>query len=87
MMYQVIYTAKALKSLSKIDKSQAKIIINWIEKNLINCENPRFTGKAIKGNLADWRYRIGNYRILCNISDEKIQIKIINVGHRKDIYK
>ena len=86
-MFQVIYTAKALKSLSKLDKSQAKLIISWIEKNLINCSNPRFTGKNIKGDLADWRYRVGNYRILCHIIEEKIIIEVINIGHRKDVYK
>lgn len=87
MMYQVIYTAKAIKSLAKLDKNQATIIAGWIEKNLVNCTNPRLTGKAIKGNLADWRYRVGNYRVLCNIFDEKIEIEVINIGHRKNIYE
>ena len=86
-MYQVIYTAKALKSLKKIDKTQAQLILNWIEKNLIGCSDPRIKGKEIKGDLADWRYRVGDYRLLCNISDEEITIEVINVGHRKDIYK
>lgn len=85
-MYQVIYTAKALKSLTKLDKTQAKLIISWIEKNLVNCSDPRLTGKAIKGDLADWRYRIGNYRVLCHIIEEKITIEVINIGHRKNIY-
>ena len=86
-MFQVIYTAKALKSLAKLDKAQVKLIVSWIEKNLINCANPRFTGKHIKGDLADWRYRVGNYRILCHILEETITIEVINIGHRKDIYK
>lgn len=86
-MFQVIYTAKALKSLTKLDKTQARFIISWIEKNLINCTNPRFTGKSAKGNLADWRYRVGNYRILCNILENTITIEVINIGYRKDIYK
>ena len=86
-MYQVVYTAKALKSLEKLDKKQARLIVSWIEKNLINCSNPRFIGKHIKGDLADWRYRVGNYRLLCNIVDDTITIEVINIGHRKDIYK
>lgn len=86
-MFQVIYTAKALKSLSKLDKTQARLIVAWIEKNLVNSSNPRFTGKNIKGDLADWRYRVGNYRILCHIIDQTITIEVINIGHRKDIYK
>lgn len=86
-MYEIIYTAKALKSLKKIDKTQALFILNWIEKNLMGCSNPRVKGKEIKGDLADWRYRVGDYRLLCNISDVKITIEVINIGHRKDIYK
>lgn len=86
-MYQIIYTEKALKSFKKLDKTQSLFIIMWIEKNLVNCEDPRLKGKAIKGNLADWRYRIGNYRLLCNIKDQEIIVEILNVGHRKDIYE
>lgn len=86
-MYEIIYTAKALKSLKKIDKTQALFILNWIEKNLMGCSNPRVKGKEIKGDLADWRYRVGDYRLLCNISDVNITIEVINIGHRKDIYK
>ena len=41
----------------------------------------------IKGDLADWRYRVGNYRILCHIIDQTITIEVVNIGHRKDIYK
>lgn len=86
-MYQVIYTAKALKSLKRIDKPQAQLILNWIEKNLIGCSDPRIKGKKMKGNLADWRYRVGDYRLLCNIFDNKITIEVINIGHRREIYR
>lgn len=86
-MFQLTYTAKALKSLAKLDKTQARLIITWIEKNLINCSDPRFTGKSIRGDLADWRHRVGNYRILYHIIEETITIEVINIGHWKDIYK
>lgn len=88
MKYRIVYEKKAIKSLSKIDKAQQKLIISWIEKNLSNTDNPKISGKALKGNLKDyWRYRVGNYRILADISDEEIKIIIINIGHRKEIYK
>lgn len=88
MRYKIVYEKKAIKSLSKIDKAQQKLIISWIEKNLSNTDNPKVTGKALKGNLKDyWRYRVGNYRILADIKDEEIKIIIINIGHRKEIYK
>ncbi|MFC3900677.1 type II toxin-antitoxin system RelE family toxin [Aliicoccus persicus] len=88
MAYQVIYTKKAIKSLKRIDSNQQKIIISWIEKNLINTNDPKQHGKALKGNLKDyWKYRVGNYRILADIDDKQIKIIIFNIGHRKNIYQ
>lgn len=87
MAYQVVYTKKAIKSLNKIDQSQQRMIIAWIEKNLINTENPKSLGKSLKGNLKEyWRYRVGKYRILADIDNDEIKIIIFNIGHRKDIY-
>ncbi len=87
-MYQVYYSEKSLKQLKKMDKQIAKLIVAYIRKNLTNCENPRTIGKALQGNLSDkWRYRVGDYRILAKIEDEKILISIIEVAHRKEIYK
>ena len=87
MKYQVVYTKKAIKSLSKIDRSQQRLIVSWIEKNLINTDNPRASGKSLKADLKEyWRYRVGNYRILADIDNDQIKIIIFNIGHRKDIY-
>lgn len=87
MAYNVVYTKKAIKSLKKIDKAQQRLIIAWIEKNLIDTEDPRDLGKGLKGNLkAYWRYRVGNYRILADIEDDEIKIIVFNIGHRKDVY-
>lgn len=88
MCYKVIYDDNAIKSLKKIDKSQQRMILSWIEKNLVNTDNPKVNGKPLKGNLKNyWRYRVGNYRILADINNDEVKIIIINIGHRKDIYK
>ena len=87
MKYQVVYTKKAIISLSKIDRSQQRLIVSWIEKNLINTDNPRALGKSLKADLKEyWRYRVGSYRILADIDNDQIKIIIFNIGHRKDIY-
>jgi len=87
MNYEVIYTKKAVKSLRKIDKEQQKLIVSWIEKNLVDTEDPKTIGKPLKGTLNEfWRYRVGNYRILAEINDNELKIIVVNVGHRKDIY-
>ncbi|MDD4698932.1 MAG: type II toxin-antitoxin system RelE/ParE family toxin [Oscillospiraceae bacterium] len=85
--FNVVFSDRALRSLKKIDKYHAKIIIGWIEKNLIECENPRLHGKALTGDKKDyWRYRVGTYRIIADIQDKQINIHIINIAHRREIY-
>ena len=65
MKYTVVYTEKAIKSLKKLDKSVLKTIKAWIEKNLVDTENPRQHGKGLTANRSgQWRYRVGDYRIL-----------------------
>ena len=87
MKYKVIFSKRAVKQLKKLDKQIAALILGWIEKNLVNCDNPRIFGKNLIGDKSDeWRYRIGNYRILCKIEDEKVTILVLEVGHRKNIY-
>ena len=86
-MYDLIYDKKYLKSLRKLDIQAQKIITNWVENNLLNCEEPRFSGKPLTGNFKGlWRYRIGSYRLLAKIDDDKLIIFSIDVGHRRDIY-
>lgn len=87
MKYRVEFTQRALKDLKKLDKHTAALILGWIRKNLENCENPRLYGKGLTANRSgQWRYRVGDYRLLAEIEDEKIIILILNVGHRRDIY-
>lgn len=87
-MYAVHFSDIALKKLKKMDRYQASLLIGWIEKNLQDSSDPRTHGKALVANhRGKWRYRVGDYRILALIEDEKIIITIIDVGHRKDIYE
>ncbi len=87
MNYKVDYTNSAIKKLKALDKPVRSMVLNWIEKNLIGCSNPRQHGKALVGNHSGkWRYRVGDYRIIADILDDKIVLLVLNVGHRKEIY-
>jgi len=87
MKYRVEFSEKALKFLKKLDKSISKLIINWIKRNLEGCENPRCCGKGLTANQkGKWRYRIGDYRVLAVIQDDKVVIHVLEIGHRSDIY-
>lgn len=88
MKYKVVYKKKAIKELDKLDNNQRLIILSWIEKNLVNTEYPRQHGESLKGNLREyWRYRVGDFRLISTIDDEKIIIHITRIAHRRQIYK
>ena len=88
MKYKVEYLPQVFKTLEKMDKFTRRILVEWIEKNLVDCENPRIHGKALSANrIGQWRYRVGDYRIIAKIEDDKLIILVIAIGHRKDIYK
>lgn len=87
MQYKIVFTDRAKKQLKKLDKHIASLIIGWFEKNIQGCENPRQHGKAlIENKSGEWRYRIGDYRVICEIQDEKIIVLVLKVGHRINVY-
>ena len=88
MSYRVETTARFRKEFKKLDRYTQKILKSWMEKHLIGCEDPRATGKGLTANLAGlWRYRIGDYRLICEIEDEKLVILALTIGHRSEIYR
>lgn len=88
MSYRVEATPRFEKEFKKLDRYTQRILKAWIQKNLVGSENPREHGKGLSANLSDlWRYRIGDYRIICDIQDEELVILALTVGHRSEIYK
>jgi mRNA interferase RelE/StbE len=80
-------TPKAESYLKKLDRHTLIEIKEWIGKNLEGCEDPRRTGKALSGtDKGKWRYRIGDYRLIATIYDDRLLILLVGVGHRKNIY-
>lgn len=88
MSYSVETTARFDKEFKKLDRYTQKMIKAWIEKNLVDCKDPRVQGKGLTANRSgQWRYRIGDYRLICLIEDNKLVILALSIGHRSDIYK
>jgi mRNA interferase RelE/StbE len=88
MSYRVETTARFDKEFKKLDRYTQKMVKAWVEKNLVGCNDPRAHGKGLSANRSgQWRYRIGDYRLICQIEDEKLIILALTVGHRSDIYK
>jgi len=88
MAYRVTVTKRAKKQLEDIPAKQRQLVLAWIQKNLVGCENPRLVegSKQIKGTAAGWRYRVGSYRILARIVDSELVIEVVRVGHRQGVY-
>lgn len=87
-MYRVELSENALKTFKKMDKQIATMIFAWISKNLDGCENPRIHGKGLVADKKGiWRYRVGDYRLLAYIFDDRLIILNIDAGYRRDIYK
>jgi mRNA interferase RelE/StbE len=75
MMYRVELSENALKTFKKMDKQIATMIFAWISKNLEGCENPRIHGKGLVADKKGiWRYRVGDYRLLAHIFDDRLII-------------
>ncbi|WP_306347888.1 type II toxin-antitoxin system RelE family toxin [Pasteurella atlantica] len=88
MKYQIVTSRTFIKSMKKLDIHTQKQIKSWIIKNNdLIASNPRIIGKNLKGNLKNyWRYRIGDYRLLTQIEDDKLVLILLSAGHRKNIY-
>ena len=81
MSYHVETTARFDKEFKKLDKYTQQMIKSWIVKYLQNCEDPRAHGKGLTANKSgQWRYRIGDYRLLCLIQDQELIILAMTVG-------
>lgn len=86
--YDVELSERFKKEFRKLDKYTQKIIKAWINKNLVGCTEPRQHGKGLTSNRSgQWRYRIGDYRLICKINDNELIILALSVGHRRDIYE
>lgn len=84
---KVNFSRNAEKQFLKLDNTIQKQITKFVYK-LIKSEDPRSMGKNLVGNLLGfWRYRVGDYRLICRIIDDELEILVVEIGHRKEIYK
>lgn len=87
MAWTINYSDRALKSLRKMDKQSARRIVDFMDRRIAVLDDPRQSGKPLKGELGEfWRYRVGDFRILCEIRDDELVILAATIGHRREIY-
>lgn len=88
MAWRVEISATAGKQITKLDRQVQSAIVRFFRERIEPCEDPRHSGKALKGDKGElWRYRLGDYRIICQIRDDVVTILVLRVGHRREIYR
>ena len=85
---KVNYSETAKRQLKGLDRQAAGRILDYMDSNVATADNPRSLGKALRGALGGfWRYRTGDYRIICDIQDKDAAILVLHIGDRKEVYR
>jgi len=84
--YAVEWSDRAEKQLANLDRQIARSLVRFMNERVHQSQNPRHIGKQLKDS-AFWRYRVGEYRILCLIEDRRLVVLVVEVGHRREIYR
>lgn len=86
MSFTVEWSAGAEKQLGKLDRQVARTLVRFMNERVHLASNPRSIGKQLRDSDF-WRYRVGDYRILCHIEDERLVVLVVEVGHRREVYR
>ena len=88
MTWRIEITKTAEKQITKLDRNAQESIQKFLREKLVHTGNPRQWGKPLHGEKRGlWRYRVGDYRLICDIQDEKITVLVLEIGHRKEVYR
>ncbi len=89
MAYSVELSESADRELDKLDTQQAKRILKFLHERVAKLDDPRSIGQALHGSRLGefWKYRVGDYRLICKIEDDRLVVLVLRVGDRKEIYR
>ncbi len=89
MTWRIEFLPAAARELDRIDRPDRQRILGFLRDRLAPRENPRSLGEALRGPELGkyWKYRVGQYRIICDIRDDRILILVVRIGHRRDVYR
>ena len=87
MAWEIELAESAVKQLSGLDKAIQRRITKYLSERLAVADDPRVLGRALRGELSEyWRYRIGDYRLVCEIQDDVLTVLVVRVAHRSKVY-
>jgi len=86
LAWTVDYAQSAKNQIKKLDKAAARRILDFMDNRVAKQEDPRALGKALSGPLGSlWRYRVGNYRIICELQHAAVKVLVVRIGHRSEV--
>lgn len=87
MRWVYSFDERALRELQKLDRQAQRDILAYLDQRIAGAQDPRRFGKPLRAALVGlWRYRVRNYRLICQIQDQRLLVLVVSVGHRKDVY-
>jgi mRNA interferase RelE/StbE len=89
MAWKIKFTPEADKDLTKLDKAVVQRLLKFLFERVAPSDNPRIIGEALQGKEFGkyWKYRVGDYRLICQIQDQTVTVLVVKIGHRREIYK
>jgi addiction module toxin, RelE/StbE family len=89
MAWKIELSSLAQQNLAQLDPPVSKRILNFLHERVAYLDDPRCIGDALKGSRLGefWKYRVGDYRIICSIEDEALRILVVRIGNRREVYK
>ena len=89
MAWAVEFDPDAVKDLKKLDKQVQIRILEFLRNRLARMDNPRELGEALSGTKLGnyWKYRIGDWRVICDLQDQRIVVRVLRVGNRREVYR
>jgi mRNA interferase RelE/StbE len=86
--WTIEFERDAIRQLNRLDKSVRRRVVQFLDSRVVASHDPRHPGKALHGELAGfWRYRVGDYRLICLLEDERRVVTLIRVEHRREVYR
>jgi len=83
---RVEWSERAVRQLDRLDRQMARAIVRFMADRVQGAENPRSLGRPLRGERL-WRYQVGDYRVLCEIRDDVMIVLVVELGHRRDVYR
>jgi mRNA interferase RelE/StbE len=89
LAFRVEFDPAALKDLRKLDRAVQQRLVGFLRTRVATLEDPRSLGEALAGARLGsyWKYRVGDWRIICDIQDERIVVRVLRIGNRRQIYR